>query len=177
MQSAPRLSAIRRHWFFLPAIAVLAGAIVVTRTADWVAEASIIESALLFDLAVLLPALYYWCYRGSASSPALRALALCCAGIWVASHLVPEEHHDLPGFISWLRYAAIGLLLYGELRVVASVYWAVIGGHKSAESAAADLSATTGMPPRVAALLAKEAAFWRRVLARPLRVLRDMRRK
>jgi hypothetical protein len=140
-------------------------------------EASLIEAGLLFDLAVLLPALYFWCYRSSAKSPVLRALALSCAGIWVASYLTPSEHHSLLGFVSWLRYAAIGLLLYVELRVVASFYWAVIAGHKSAESAAADLSASTGMPPQLAALLAKEAALWQRLLAKPLQFIRSLFRK
>lgn len=112
-------SAIRRNWFLLPALAIVSGVIVVTRTADWPVEARLIEAALLFDLAVLLPALYFWCYRSSARSPVLRALALSCAGIWAASYLIPSEHHHLLGFVSWIRYAAIGLLLYVELRVLA----------------------------------------------------------
>lgn len=172
-----RASAIRRHWFVLPALAVVSGAIVVTQTADWQVEAGLIEAALLFDLSVLLPALYFWCYRAAAKSAALRALALSCVGIWVATHLVPAEHHHLLGFVSWLRYAAIGLLFYVELRVVASIYWAVIAGHRSPESAVADISASTGMPPQFAALLAKEATFWKRVLAKPLQRIRSLRRR
>ena len=170
-------SAIRRNWFLLPALVIVSGAIVVSQTADWRVEASLIEAALLFDLAVLLPALYFWCYRASAKSPALRALALSCAGIWGASYLVPAEHHSLLGFVAWLRYAAIGLLLYVEIRVLASLYWAVVAGHKSPESAAADLAASTGMPPQVAALLAKEAVFWQRLLAKPLQFIRGRGRR
>lgn len=147
-----RTSAIRRHWFVLPALAVVSGAIVVTQTADWQVEAGLIEAAL-------------------------RALALSCVGIWVATHLIPAEHHHLLGFVSWLRYAAIGLLVYVELRVVASLYWAVIAGHRSPESAVADISASTGMPPQFAALLAKEATFWKRVLAKPLQRIRSLRRR
>lgn len=177
LQIDMHIQAFRRHWFFLPALAIVSGAVVVTQTAAWHAEARLIEAALLFDLAVLLPALYFWCYRSSARSPALRTLALACAGIWVASYLIPSEHHHLLGFVSWVRYAAIGLLLYVELRVLASLYWAVIAGHKSPEAAAADLSAETGMSPLVTALLAREAAFWKRLLAKPLHFIRRRRRK
>lgn len=168
-------SVVRRNWFLLAAIPVLAGAFVATRTADWPLEAGIIEAALLFDLAVLLPALYFWCYRSTARSPALRALALSCGGIWVVSQLIPPEHQSLLKSMSWLRYAAIGLLLYVELRVLASLYWAVITGRKTPESAAADLSTSTGMPLQIAALLAREAAFWKRVLTKPLQLLRRFR--
>jgi hypothetical protein len=166
------LSVVRRNWFLPAALPVLAGAFVVTGTADWPVEADGIEAALLFDLAVLLPALYFWCYRSSATAPALRALALASAGIWLVSYLIPPEHQHLLGFVSWLRYAAIGLLLYAELRVLASLYWAVIAGRKTPEAAAADFSASSGTPLRVARLLASEAAFWKRVLAKPSQLIR-----
>jgi hypothetical protein len=32
------ISAIRRHWFLLPALAIVTGAITVTQTADWQVE-------------------------------------------------------------------------------------------------------------------------------------------
>lgn len=170
-------SALCRHWFFLPASAIVSGAIIVTRTVDWQMEARLVEAALLFDLAVLLPALYFWCYRSPTRPFALRAVAFSCAGFWVASFLVPSEHHGLLDDLSWVRYFAIGVLLYVELRVLAVLYWSVIAGHKTPESAAADFAAATGMPAQIAGLLAGEAAFWKRLLREPLRLIRRFRRQ
>ncbi|MBD8525775.1 hypothetical protein [Pseudomarimonas arenosa] len=168
---------LNRHWFALPALLVVFGALVVSQTADWPVEARLIEAGLLFDLAVLIPALYLWCYRKSGKSAALRALALSCGGVWAASHLVPLEHQVLLPWLTWLRYAAIGLLIYVEVRVLASVYFAVILGRKSPEMAAIELSNSLGIPAQFAQLLAKEAEFWRRVFAWPIKLVRSFRRK
>jgi hypothetical protein len=79
--------------------------------------------------------------------------------------------------VGCLRYGAIAVLPYVEVRDLASLYWSVVLGRKSPDVAAQELSTVAGYPPQVAALLAKEAAFWQRLLAKPIEVLRGLRRK
>lgn len=74
---------LRAHWFLFAAALIVAG--------NWLALPSLraglprlAESAALFDLAVLLPVLYWLCYRHRRKDAGFRALALSCLGIWMA---------------------------------------------------------------------------------------------
>ncbi len=163
------------HWFIPAALLILSGSIVASYTADWATEARLLESALLFDLAVLFPFLFWACYRFKVKAAAMRSVALACGGIWLATYLVPSEHQSLLPFVAFLRYFAIALLVYIEVRIVAALYWSVVLGRVSPDDAASHLVRETGAPEALAKLMAKEAFFWKRLLARPVAFIRRHR--
>jgi hypothetical protein len=148
--------AIRTHWFFWAAPLVLA----TDFYAAWSARGSfdrIIEAGLLFDLVVLLPSLYWLCYRQRGRSAVVRAAAIACMGIWLALKLVPEQERDLLVYIAPLRYVGLAALVYLELVVVVAIYRSVLQGGSVDEAAS---RAPSDMPPWLAKLLALEAKFW-----------------
>ena len=169
----PIFAKLGQHWFIPAALLILSGAIVSTHTADWATEARLLESALLFDLAILLPLLFWVCYRLKAKAMAIRSVALACGGIWLATYLVPSEHQSLLPYVAILRYVAIGLLIYIEIRVVAALYWSVVLGRVSPDHAADHLVREAGIPQPLAAIMAKEAQFWKRLLAKPVAFIRS----
>ncbi|MFX8141364.1 hypothetical protein ABTK98_19625, partial [Acinetobacter baumannii] len=71
----------------------------------------LLEAGLLFDLAVLVPALYWLAYRQRQQRIGARVLALACVGIWLAQQLVPEAERDLLNHVEPLRYAGIAVLV------------------------------------------------------------------
>jgi hypothetical protein len=170
--TTPLYTRLGHHWFIPAALLILSGAIVATQTADWASEALLLEGALIFDLGVLLPLLFWVCYRVKANAAVLRSVAIACGGIWLSTHLVPSEHQSLLPFVAFLRYGAIALLVYIEIRIVAALYWSVVLGRVPADQAAAHLSREAGIPDALAALMAKEAMFWKFVLAKPLAFIR-----
>ena len=161
-----------QHWFIPAALLILCGAIVSSHTADWATEARLLESALVFDLAILLPLLFWVCYRFQAKAVALRSVALACGGIWLATYLVPSEHQPLLPYVAVLRYVAIALLVYIEIRIAAALYWSVVLGRVTPDDAADHLVREAGIPRPLAVIMAKEANFWKRVLAKPVDFIR-----
>ncbi len=168
----PFFATIGRHWFIPAALLILSGALVVSHTADWPSEARVLEGALIFDLAILAPLLFWICYRLKSRVAALRAVAMACGGIWLATYLVPPEHQALLPFMAFLRYGAIAVLVYVELRLMAVLYWSVIMGRVSPDQAAAHIAREAGIPDVIAGLVARELLFWQRVLARPIAFVR-----
>ncbi|MBW8367831.1 MAG: hypothetical protein K0M70_08240 [Arenimonas sp.] len=148
------------HWFFLVAPIVVAADVFAAFSARGEID-RLMEAGLLFDLAVLLPCLYWLCYRSGGKKVAIRAVALCCLGIWVAQKLVPEDEHNLMGYVAPLRYVGIAALVLIELWVVMALYRFVFKGGDS-PSAVARIQAEADLPPWIAKLLVLEAMFWRR---------------
>ena len=150
---------IRTHWFFWVAPLVLAADFYVAFSARGTVD-RLVEAGLLFDLALLLPLLYWWCYRQRGKPALVRAAALACLGIWLATKLVPEHERDLLVYVGPLRYAGLAVLVWLEVVLVVAIYRSVFKGG-SVEQAVAH--ARGDMPPWVAKLLALEARFWFRV--------------
>ena len=170
-------SMLARHWFIPVSALILSGAFLVTHTAEWAQEALLVEAGLLFDLAVLLPALYFICYRSNGNAAALKSVAIACGGIWLATYLVPPEQQRILPALAFLRYGAIVVLVYIEIRIVAVLYWAIIAGRVPADEAASQLASGLGVPSGIAKFMAMEALFWRRVLAKPIGSVRKLFRR
>lgn len=151
----------RTHWFFLVAPPVIAADVYVAMDARGEID-RLIEAGLLFDLAVLIPCLYWLCYRGRGTKAVVRAATLCCLGIWAALKLVPEAEHELLEYVAPLRYFGIAALAWLELAVVVTIYRTAFKGG-SANEVAAQAQDQADLPPWAARLLAKEALFWRGV--------------
>jgi len=151
----------RTHWFFIVAAFVVAGNIFVALSSRGAID-RIVEAGLIFDLAFLLPCLYWLCYRASGKKAAIRAVGLCCLGIWGALKLVPEAEQDLLAYVAPARYVGIAALICLEVAVLVAVYRTMFKGGSDQE-VTARIQAQTDLPPWVARLLALEARFWRKV--------------
>jgi len=152
-------SALKAHWF-LPVAALVAGSDLALALVDSWSSPALLEAGILIDLAVVLPALYWWCYRKRGRAALLKAATLSCLGIWVAGHIVPNQHHDLISTVGFARYVGLAVLLVIELKLVVAIYRAASSktGSNHALAAAKD----AGMPDWAARLMAWEASVWRR---------------
>ena len=155
---------LRAHWFFLACGAIIAGDLTVISLRGWSISPQLIESALFFDFAVILPLLYAWCYRIKGKAAIIRALGLSCLAIWATGYVVPPEHHHVLTSVRWLRYVGMVVLALLEIKLLIVFYRAVFSNEKSIETAANKFAADAGMPHWVARIVALEAKFWRKVL-------------
>jgi hypothetical protein len=149
---------LRLHWFFLIAPLVLTADLYVGLSARGQID-HLTEAGLLFDLVVLIPGVYWLCYRQRGKRAVIKAAALACFGIWAALKLVPEPERDLLNYVAPLRYAGLAALAWLELVVALAIYRTVF---KSGSVDEAISRAPTDMPPWVVRLLAIEANLWRR---------------
>lgn len=148
------------HWFAPVAALVAIGDVSAVHFGGWT-DARIVEAALLFDFAVVLPLLYWWCYRARGKAAIVQAVALACFAIWATAKAVPAEHHHLLESFAWLRYIGLAGLAVLEIKLGVAVYKAVIVSGQSKAEAQARLE-SEGMPAWVAKVMAWEAALWRR---------------
>ena len=153
---------LRLHWFFVIAPLIVAVDLYVGLSARGEID-HIIEAGLLFDLVVLVPSLYWLCYRQRGKKAIIRAAALACLGIWAALKLVPEPERDLLNYVAPLRYVGLAALVWLELVVVLAIYKAVFKGGSVAEAVS---QVPADMPPWAAKLLAIEASFWLRTVCK-----------
>jgi hypothetical protein len=159
--NAPLLLKLRSHWFYLAASIVVA--VDLFFAFDSRGEISLlVEASLLFDLAVVLPCLYWLCYREQGKKSIIRAAAICCLGIWCALKLVPESERELLNYVAPLRYVGIAALACLEIAVLVAIYRAVFKG-VSEQEATAKAQVSADLPPWLARLLVLEAVFWRKV--------------
>lgn len=147
---------LRAHWFFFIAPIVLAVDLHIVLDARGEID-RLIEAGLLADLAIVLPCLYWLCYRKRGRPAVIRAVALACLGIWVALKLVPEAERDLLNYVEPLRYVGIAALVWLEIVVVLAIYSSVFKGGAVSEAAS---QVPAEFPPWVAKLMALEAKFW-----------------
>ena len=152
---------LRAHWFFFAAALIVAG--------NWLGLPGVradlprlAEPAALFDLAVLLPALYWFSYRHRRKDAGLRALALSCLGIWAVSKMIPQSEQQLLVYLTPLRYVGLAVLVAIEIKIVLALYRSVFSG-ATRDAAAAQIQRQADLPPWLSRLLVAEALLWRRV--------------
>ena len=150
---------LRFHWFFFIAPVVLAVNLFVGLSAR-VEIDRLVEAGLLFDLMVLIPCLYWLCYRQRGRRAVIQAAALACLGIWAALKLVPESERVLLNYVVPLRYVGLAALVWLEVTVVMAIYRSIFKGGSVTEAVS---HAPEDMPPWIAKLLALEARFWLKV--------------
>jgi len=152
---------LSRHWFLVVAFAVVAGDLSSVYFGGW-SDAQILEAALLFDFVVLIPLLYWWCYRSKGRVAIVQAIALACFAIWATGKVIPTEHRYLLDSISWLRYVGLAGLLALEIKLAIVVYQAVVFSGQSKDDAQ-KVFESEGLPPWLAKFMAFEASLWRKV--------------
>ncbi|MEM7452252.1 MAG: hypothetical protein AAF350_12515, partial [Pseudomonadota bacterium] len=150
---------IKEHWFLMLAPIVLLSNALVVRSGP---IDRLVEAGLLFDLVLLVPALYFLCYRKRRQGAAVRAIGLACLGVWIATKLVPEADRVLLVYLAPLRYVGLAVLVLIELALIRMIFRMLSAGD-TAEATAKRAADTADMPPWVAKLLVWEAGLWRRL--------------
>jgi hypothetical protein len=120
-----------------------------------------LEAVVLFDLCLFMPLLYVLCYRRSVPRKqlVLRAVALACLGIYLATYLVPEPLQAVLPQLGPLRLAGLAVLMLIELRLLFLALRMVWGRDASVEQ----VQAASGAPPWIARLMVLEARMWKRL--------------
>ena len=149
------------HWFIPIALAVAVGDLSSVYFAGWT-DAQLVEAALLFDFVVVIPCLYWWCYRAKGRVSIVHAVGLACFAIWCTGKIIPPEHRNLIDSVSWLRYVGLAGLLALEIKLGIIVFKAVIFSGQS-KSDAQKTFESEGLPPWLAKLMAFEASLWRKL--------------
>jgi hypothetical protein len=147
---------LRIHWFFLVAPIVFAADLYIGLSLRGEFD-RLLEAGLLFDLVVLIPGLYWLCYRQLGRKTVIRAAAIACLGIWITSKVVQESEHYLLNYLVPLRYVGLAVLVWLELIVFVAIYRSIFSGGSIEEAAS---KAPADIPPWAAKLLAVEARFW-----------------
>jgi hypothetical protein len=147
---------LRVHWFFAVAPLVLAADVYVGLSTRGEMD-RYTEAGLLFDFAVLLPALYWLCYRRRGKQALVKVAALACLGIWAALKLVPEAERDLLNHVAFIRYAGLAALAWLEIAVILAIYKTLFKGGSIDEAIA---RAPADMPAWAVKLLAMEGKLW-----------------
>lgn len=158
-RSGPKYG-LPRHWFLPLAVAIVVGDLSSVYVAGW-ADPQILEAALLFDFVVLIPVLYWWCYRSKGTVAVVHAIALACFALWATGMVIPTEHRNLLDSVAWLRYVGLAGLLALQIKLAVTIYKAVLFSGQS-RSAAQKKFQSEGMPPWLAKFMAFEAALWRK---------------
>lgn len=160
IQISPEI--LKRNWFWLAAMAVVAINAFTIASDGWQAP-KIKEFGVLFDFAVLIPALYLICYRRLGKKAVVRAIAFACLGVWVAGHVVPDAHHSLMSQIGWLRYVGLAVLVIIEIRLAIEIWRLAFRNQaEDASQVIQQKAESEGVPPWVAKLMAAEAKFWKK---------------
>ena len=151
---------LRGNWFYPLAIAVVLGDVSALHFQNW-KYSRLFESAVLFDLVVVLPLLYLWCYRARGTAVILPMVSLASLGIWATSHLIPAEHQHVLNSVSWLRTTAIAILAMIELKILFGFYKAIFASDKTPEEIANELAKDIKLPLWLMRLVALEARVLR----------------
>jgi len=161
--SANRKLTFKNHWFWPLAFAVCAVNALVLLLDGW-ASPQIKEFGVLFDFAVLIPVLYFSCYWKNGKKALIKAIALACLGIWVAGHIVPNEHHAILNEVGLLRYIGLAVLIVIQVRIGIEIFRLAFGSKTDTESDSAvkRKAEEEGIAPWVANLLAWESRMWRK---------------
>ncbi|WP_133992102.1 hypothetical protein [Janthinobacterium sp. 75] len=147
---------LRNNWFYPLASAVVLGDVSALYVQDW-SHPRLLEAAVVFDLVVVLPLLYLWCYRSRGAAAIVRAVCLASLGIWATGHIVPLEHQHVLGSLSWLRTTAMVVLVLIEIRILFNFYKAIFASDKTPEEIAEKLASDVKLPTWLTRLFALEA--------------------
>jgi hypothetical protein len=157
-------SFMRDHWFWPFAVAVCVVNAFVISFDGWQSP-QVKEFGVLFDFAILLPALYLICYRATGKKALVRCIALACLGIWLAGHIVPGENHSILREVAFIRPIGLAVLVAIEIRIGFEIFKLAFRSESNSESDAAVLQKAEeeGIPVWVAKLMAWESRLWRKV--------------
>ena len=153
------------NWFYPVAftLLMLVGFLATsTRGLPRPAQGPTFEVALLADVFVTLPMLYWLCFRKrhGMAKLLLGVTAVVCSGLWLSGLIVPLAEQRVLPQLSWFRFVGLVIIVGFEVRLAAlalRLMW-------RPQTKVAELEAQ-GVPPVVAKLMLLEARFWRWALS------------
>ena len=163
MHTLPRPAVDPRLLFALLALALVAAEAGVVRSDAYARAPELISGAVVFDLLLTLPALFWLMLVRTRRARPQTTLAALAGGALVVGVLLPEP----PAFLNLLRVAPaaveVGLLAWGALRMRAFVR--ALHRHRAnsddlLESVRLALDETPGVPPLLAGIAAELTALW-----------------
>ena len=95
------IAKVKENWFWPLAIMLMALAWAIGQLSS-IEPNSSWEYAVVFDVLVTLPILFFFCYRNRNSLKVnlLGIVALQCSGIWLATKIVPIESQNILPYLS-----------------------------------------------------------------------------
>jgi hypothetical protein len=154
---------LQQHWFLLVAAAIIAGDLSAVAYSGWATHARAMEAALLFDFAVLIPALAAWRSRANPWKAILHALCLASLAVWGLGHVVPAEHQVILGKLAWLRPVVMVFAVLAEIGILLAFYRGVFGSDEDAAALSRKMAADAGLPKWLEKWVAIEVKIWRAV--------------
>ncbi len=150
---------VRTHWYPPVFLTMVAGVWWLARSSAFMSAGG--EAALLIDLCLTAPILYILCYarKQPRRVTIVRALAIACGGVWIASWLIPMPNEILLPQLAPLRWIGLGIVCLVEIRLLVAAIRIAFSGTGTIE----DVARASGAPPLVAQLMLWEARFWRGV--------------
>ena len=169
-----RKGKFKNNWFWPAGLAVCLVNALVLLLDGWQSP-QIKEAGVLFDFAVLIPALYLICYWKIGKKAVVNTIAFACLGIWVAGHIVPSEHHAILNEVGFLRYIGLAVLVAIEVRIGVEIFRLAFRSknHAESDSAVKRKAEEEGIPPWVANIMAWESRMWRKAWSTIRRIFRS----
>lgn len=147
------------HWYAPVFVFMAASVWLLARSPTFMASGG--EAALLADLCLTAPVLYIVCYgqRQPLRKTVIRALGIVCAGVWLASWLIPESRQFLLPEFAPLRWVGLFLITMFEVRLLIAATRIAFSDTATPKK----LMGASGVPEWVARLMLWEARIWRRL--------------
>jgi len=161
-QTSLNTNYLKTNWF-VPVLFLVISLNAAVLYFDGLEPSRLKEFGLLFDFAVLLPALYLICYRSQGSKTVVRAIGLACLGIWLVGKIIPEQNHFILEKVSFLRYLGLAVLILIEVRIMLVIYKSIFSSDSQFEKNRNSSISETDMPEWVAKLMVWEVNLWRKV--------------
>ncbi|MDQ3080171.1 MAG: hypothetical protein M3R03_09270, partial [Pseudomonadota bacterium] len=136
------LQFVRTHWYAPVFLAMVAGAWWLARSSAFMSAGG--EAALLIDLCLTAPILYILCYarKQPLRATIVRALAIACGSVWIATWLIPMPDQVLLPQLAPLRWIGLGLVCLVEIRLLVAAIRIAFSGTGTAE----DIARANGAP-------------------------------
>ncbi len=147
---------IQQHYFIPGAALIIAADYSLTRSPQGLSM-HCLELSVVADLCLLLPLVFWLCYRHTAKQLKLKTLALILPGIWLAYQILPTEAQLLRPYLQPLRYLGSALFILIELWIIFAMYRRFFS--KGEAASLSYLRDDLAMPAWLCKLLVLEARF------------------
>ncbi|MEM9398231.1 MAG: hypothetical protein AAF991_12180, partial [Pseudomonadota bacterium] len=108
------------HWFFYAAGGLFLLDVATVLLTGWSAGL-LLEIGLVFDLVVVMPFLYFLCYRERVKFLAVRLLGLSCLGMWLLTLVAPADRHGVFDHMRIPLNVGLAILATFELYLIFTV--------------------------------------------------------
>ena len=117
---------------------------------------------VLVALSVVLPAVYFACFRAvSVSRRLIRMVFLACLGLWLTGLVVPPQQQALVQGFFVLRYLKWPLVVYLEVQIALVIWRVVFKQKRTMDDAVQEVAASANLPGWAVRLAQLEGRMWK----------------